>query len=94
MFESTKSLQNVHERIYEFAGQAREEAPELVGLEGQILSLFTIVMKKTATAALRSEGEVDEMVADLNDIWAKGLEPGSRLWMRVVTGQRVDEQDV
>lgn len=51
IFESTNSLQIVYENVYKFVREAREEASQLSGLEGQILPLFTMVAKKTATTA-------------------------------------------
>ena len=84
---STKELSRVQETCYKFAPVGRPDAPDLAGLESQVLGLFIMVVQKICSQ-FRSHKTVEKLVDDMNGIWRNGFDSASHLKMYVVTAER------
>lgn len=85
-FRESKQFGEVGEKIYECAPKARDGAPELRGLEEQILGLLGLLIGKMS-GGRRSEEEVKELERQLEEVWA-GLGGRERFRIHVVFGRK------
>ena len=88
LVDATPGLIDVHETVYKIATVGRKAAPELVGIEGQILSLFTVIIRKIMSARGKDETYTEQLIEEMKARYEKGFEEGDRHRIPVVVGQK------
>ena len=90
LVERVPLLVNVRETVYNIPIVGRESAPELQGLEKQVLlGMFSSVMMKMASARHEEEAYTEQLLNEMKMRWEKGFEDGERWRIYAVVGQKI-----
>lgn len=86
--KSTPRLTEIRQSVYQCVPVGRRETPELEGVEGQLLELFTIVIRKIMKAGGKEESYVEQVVRQMYERCERGFADGDRHRIYAVVGQK------